>query len=333
MEDLQYSTIVPLDYFQEAFLPPLLQIDLDALKASLTKDGVLNQVGRWTHFPKNPAADPQREEPAFEPLEAIFNDVIRLARPLVGRDPTLEFRRNPTVPTSSTRTNTSRPDAYMLLVNKKSVADPTKSAAVASVDPRVSWDDIAVSFEYKKQNGHHDRDYNNVKITWSLHNVMRSDPCRRATFGVTIEDTQTRFWFTCCSETIVSEAFNLIEDTTPLIHFFCAPAFAEDHEQGWDPTCRRVWDELFGIQYDIEFRDTDEKTPVYRTTRVLSDFGAEALRGRGTRVFEAYLTGGKEEGREDRTHRVAIKDAWRESDRLREDQILRNILQDEVVQH
>ncbi|KAH7904218.1 hypothetical protein BJ138DRAFT_1019438, partial [Hygrophoropsis aurantiaca] len=314
---------VPLDYFQEAFLPPL-QISADALKVSLTNEGVLNQVGRWTHFPNNPAADPQREEPAFEPLEAIFGAVIRLAQPLVGRGPTLEFRRNPTVPPQCTRTNTSRPDAYMLVLNKKSVDDPTKPP----VDLRVSWDDIAVSLEYKKKHGADDRDDNDEKIIWSLHHVMRSDPCRRATFGVTIEDTRTRFWFTCRSATIVSEEFNFIENTAPLTHFFCALAFAEEHQQGWDPTCRRVWDELFGIQYDIEFRDAVGKTRVYRTTRVLSDFGAEALRGHGTRVFEAYLTGGKEEGREDKTQRVAIKDAWRDSDRLREDQILRGILKD-----
>ncbi|KAF8874609.1 hypothetical protein BD779DRAFT_1566008, partial [Infundibulicybe gibba] len=33
------------------------------------------------------------------------------------------------------------------------------------------------------------------KIIWSLHHIMREDARRRFTFGITIEDTQTRFWF------------------------------------------------------------------------------------------------------------------------------------------
>lgn len=53
---------------------------------------------------------------------------------------------------------------------------------------------------------------------------MRSDPCRRATFGVTIENTNARFWYTCRAATLVSEEFDIIKvrasDITNLGHSY-----------------------------------------------------------------------------------------------------------------
>jgi hypothetical protein len=43
-----------------------------------------------------------------------------------------------------------------------------------------------------------------------MQHVMRDDPCHRATFGMTIENTKIRVWFCCRSAVIVSEAFNFI---------------------------------------------------------------------------------------------------------------------------
>jgi hypothetical protein len=40
---------------------------------------------------------------------------------------------------------------------------------------------------------------------------MRDDLRRRATFGMTIENTTTRLWFCCRSMVLVSEAFNFID--------------------------------------------------------------------------------------------------------------------------
>jgi hypothetical protein len=48
------------------------------------------------------------------------------------------------------------------------------------------------------------------KCLWSMQHVMRDDPCRRATFGMTIENSTTRLWFCCRSSVIVSEAFDFI---------------------------------------------------------------------------------------------------------------------------
>ena len=57
---------------------------------------------------------------------------------------------------------------------------------------------------------------------------------------------------------------------------------------------------------------------MYRTTRIIFDYGADTLRGQGTRVFEARRLNDKgEDGRP-----VVIKDVWLDDDREREDRIL-----------
>ena len=43
-----------------------------------------------------------------------------------------------------------------------------------------------------------------------MHHIMRDDPCRRAVFGMTIEDVNMRLWFGCRSSVIVSEPINFI---------------------------------------------------------------------------------------------------------------------------
>ncbi|KAI6111330.1 hypothetical protein F5141DRAFT_1003871, partial [Pisolithus sp. B1] len=123
------------------------------------------------------------------------------------------------------------------------------------------------------------------KVIWSLHHIMRSDPCRRATFGVMTENTKIRFWFTCRAVTLVSKPFNFCTQSQHPTYFFCSLVFANDHELAWDPTIQR---ECVGgkIQHDI----TDcRKDLVCQTTRVMSDYNADALSDRGSRVFEVRL--------------------------------------------
>lgn len=186
---------------------------------------------------------------------------------------------------------------------------------------------------------------NEKKLIWSLHHIMRSDPCRRSTLGVTIENTQMRLWFSCRSVLVVSKPFNFItvsyhafflfvdslsilgQSTKQIIRLFCSLAFAEDHELGWDPTIQRVLVEG-KAQYDISLQSLHGSVSIYRTTSIISDFGAEALRGRGTRVFEAYLRINSNGDPVDSNKRIVIKDSWRECDRKREDEIRAEIFSD-----
>ena len=66
--------------------------------------------------------------------------------------------------------------------------------------------------------------------------------------------------------------------------------------------------------------DNDYKYPRrFLTTNIVSSFGAEPLRGRGTRVFEAIEIDGR--GCEIGSH-VVLKDIWIDHDRTREGIIL-----------
>ncbi|KAF8840149.1 hypothetical protein BDN67DRAFT_968957 [Paxillus ammoniavirescens] len=154
---------------------------------------------------------------------------------------------------------------------------------------------------------------------------MCNDSRPRSTFGVTIEDTEVRLWFACRSGTVVSKAFDFVTDPEELIHLVCALALADDEDLVWDPTIQRVL--VNGdTRYDITSQEQGDSPVVYRP--VISDFGADAMTGRGTQAFKAYpkyVKGGSAPGS---VEHVVIKDARRDSDRDREIQNLQNLLND-----
>jgi hypothetical protein len=111
---------------------------------------------------------------------------------------------------------------------------------------------------------------------------------------------------------VISES-HVRQDRDTVIRTFASFAFASIKDLGYDPTITRVLVDN-QPQYKIQVGDQ-----VYCTTDVLSDFGAEAIIGRGTRVFKVY-----DEKDANKTPRV-LKDAWVEEDRSREGQILQNL--------
>jgi len=136
-----------------------------------------------------------------------------------------------------------------------------------------------------------------------------------------------------------------------MIRFVTSIAFANESELGWDPTIQRERipeqvhsspggnsseperEQVDATRYRITVHtrpvgDDGHEGPavetVYRTTRIIFDYGADALRGRGTRVFEARrLEDNVEVG-----ELVVIKDVWVDDDREREDRILSQLLND-----
>jgi len=97
---------------------------------------------------------------------------------------------------------------------------------------------------------------------------------------------------------------------------------------GWDLTIHHSVsaDSLVRYKITVHQRDTNDKVIgiSYLATELLYDSGAEAIRGRGTRVFEAYrLEGDKQVGAP-----VAIKDVRVDDDRPREGITLAGLLED-----
>ncbi|KAF9513935.1 hypothetical protein BS47DRAFT_1362032 [Hydnum rufescens UP504] len=137
------------------------------------------------------------------------------------------------------------------------------------------------------------------KCLWSMQHIMRDDPCRRATYGITIENATTR-------------------EPKALVELFAAFAFADRASLGFDPTMMRAPGD------PSQFIITKDRR--FRTRKILSSFGAEPLRGRGTRVYEAI---GVDEHGKEMGDPVVLKDIWIDHDRMREGTILARLYDEE----
>lgn len=89
---------------------------------------------------------------------------------------------------------------------------------------------------------------------------------------------------------------------------------------------KSLWNGVSGspFQYDITVRELDTtEEKVYRTEELISDVGADHIRGRGTRVWKVHQV--LAEGALSTDVRV-LKDAWIDSDRVREGKVMNDIL-------
>jgi len=173
--------------------------------------------------------------------------------------------------------------------------------------------------------------YQNIcKLIWSAHHVMRTDPCRRFTFGITVEDSQMRLWFFARSHVMVTHPFNFLIVSVPIIavsgdvgltsdkgletviHIFTSLVFSDLESLGFDPTVSRI---QIDNEIRYKFRVGEE---FYITTETLADHAADFIRGRGTRVFKAYHDS-------DRSRSVVLKDVWLEDGQTEEGFLLESI--------
>jgi hypothetical protein len=107
-----------------------------------------------------------------------------------------------------------------------------------------------------------------------------------------------------------------------LVKLFAAFAFADQKSLGFDPTIQPVPGRRGQFVITVH-PDNDKENPRrFRTTQILYSYGAEALRGRGTRVFEAVEI----DGNGDPTGSpVVLKDTWIDSDHTREGDALASL--------
>ncbi|KAI0916496.1 hypothetical protein AcV5_002974 [Taiwanofungus camphoratus] len=305
---------VTVDFFLDNILPGLPDaLDVDEVVIALKERGHITRLNRWDGFATDPADSTKHEDKTFAPLEVMANAVAEVAASLTGVDSVLEFQNNPHFGPSCIDSR-SRPDGYFVLRDRRS---------------RIRWAGIGVSCEYRKWSQLDEERCNVGKVIWSMEHCMRDDPRRRFTFGLTIEDTQMKLWFCSRAELLVSEPFNFIEEHTIVAHIFLSFLYAEQRDMGWDPTIKHVKDREGGIQYhsdgtpryDITVRTPQAEELVYRTTKVLSDGGADVPIGKGTRVWEArQVVEGEERGEP-----VVLKDSWVDNDRDREGNVFASL--------
>ena len=88
---------------------------------------------------------------------------------------------------------------------------------------------------------------------------------------------------------------NISQDPSSLIKFFVLLATSSEADLGFDTNIKRAGGTDFDLEFTIEERE-------YRASKLLYDIGANALTGRGSRVFEVTDQGTKKAR--------AIKDCW-----------------------
>ncbi|KAL0567884.1 hypothetical protein V5O48_014111 [Marasmius crinis-equi] len=319
-----------LDYFLKSALPDVpagvVQKTYEALKANGTivkKGRGKNPEWRWSWYKaKDPRDMGMHEDVVYSHLAEISKAVIDAAQTTSwpekqGQAPTVEFRCRPNhASDSDTQNSTAKTDADQELINYN---DPKRN------DPnraKVLLDSVS-SAEFKKKNIREERNENARQLCTNASHAMGSDPRRRFRFGITIEDTQMRFWFFSRGFNFVTEDFNFITNPEPFIHYLLATSFATLEELGYDPTVKRV---LYKGEWHYDFKvvGEDGKDHWYRTVRSIATHRAQRLPGRGVRVYEVIELDENSQPIERDT--CVLKDYWLTTDSKSESEI-----QDDII--
>jgi hypothetical protein len=143
---------ITLENFMGFLAPPQPDFDIDATMKTLSSDpAVITASGRWTAFDKEPTSQSGREDAVFKPLPDIFKKVVDAIitnsnSKLTKHDCSIDFLQNSNMaPMSADRHNATRPDGYMVLKSRFE-------------DGTVSWADVVLSCEYKRNEGVDDSD-------------------------------------------------------------------------------------------------------------------------------------------------------------------------------
>jgi hypothetical protein len=153
LEDLgSHIPEITLENFMDFLAPPQPDFDINATMKTLNSDpAVMTASGRWTAFDKEPTSQSGREDAVFKPLPDIFKKVVDAIitnwnSKLTQNDCSIDFLQNSNMaPMSADRHNATRPDGYMVL--KRRFQGGT-----------VSWADVVLSCEYKRNKGVDDSD-------------------------------------------------------------------------------------------------------------------------------------------------------------------------------
>ncbi|KAK2459542.1 hypothetical protein APHAL10511_008448 [Amanita phalloides] len=310
LDDFPSIPEIDVKTFIQSFLPPLpLGVDIQSIFRSLSRSRRIcrGQGGFfWDVFATEPAKSAVAEGAEFDKLMEIHNAMVETAA-MPEPMQTVKFCLNPNKVPFSNRTHDTRPDAYMIL---------RRSPRIGSCD-KDRWENLAVTMEFKKANNDPARIDNMKKQVFSMWQLMTYDPCRRFTFGLTIENTDVRLWFCSRSMLAVSKRFGLNAYPIHLIHAFLSFTYASKADLGWDETMEP---KIIGGEKRYEIKVSGN---TYETQgKPLSDFVAHSIVGRATRVYKVKKL-------QDNTGKTyVLKDVWLAKGRRPEHTIRDEILED-----
>ncbi|KAJ3718700.1 hypothetical protein C8R42DRAFT_125223, partial [Lentinula raphanica] len=320
------STIpeVPVEDFFHYILPPLPRSQGDLVGEVLAKleaNGTIDKGNnRWSAFRDDPRKHSENEPQAFQGLTHIWKKVISAAKEVDGSlEQTLGLVVNGHAYIHSDQVQLCQPDAFNELCSKTQPTtaqthnDNNNAKRRKAPEDRNYVYDIANPYQFKKGDGVTQIIENFSKVLFDMQQVLARDPCRRFTFGTTIENRTTRLWFLSRASLLRSTSFDFMTDRRRVVHLFLSLAFSSLRDLGWDTTMSFSHvDSCSRRQYTI---DVDGHQ--FTTTEVLSDASADSPLGRATRVWKVKDSAG---------HQRVLKDVWLETDRKEEHEIVTDIL-------
>ncbi|KAJ4472966.1 hypothetical protein J3R30DRAFT_3338776 [Lentinula aciculospora] len=328
---------IPLqDYIDNIWpsLPHSLEDNVDAITRILEENGIIDVFNdRWAAFPVDPVKAHEQEGVVYQGLTNIFDAVAAAAKKIDSSlQQTFSLIVKGNVPMYSDRGASSRPDAFNKLLTKNKEAQdqakqkeeeeaPAKENTAEKTQNKKPNNerhfvyDLANPQQFKLSDSQNDANDDFAKLIYDMEQILALDPCRRFTFGTTIENRSTRLWFLSRATLLRTKPFDFIAERHQLVRIFVSLAFSSTTHMGWDPTitCSRA-DQAERRQYTIEI-----SSQFYTTVDVLSNSVADSPLGRATRVWKVRDSGGE--------IRV-LKDVWLETDRLEEHKIRDAILAD-----
>ncbi|KAJ8075927.1 hypothetical protein PM082_021559 [Marasmius tenuissimus] len=165
------------------------------------------QKGRVSGYDAGtPSSKQEAEAQAFRPLYNLITAVVELAAELNGFRSVTHSTRQERI--SGEKPNSSRPDSFLYLHS--------------GLLKHLGWEQLLCPGELKKKPTDKNVLDNWAKVLWSMHHIMRNDPCRLFTFGFSMEDDQARLWYHARSGVFVSQPFDWIKDPKPLVRLILA---------------------------------------------------------------------------------------------------------------
>ncbi|KAL5479068.1 hypothetical protein ACEPAI_2356 [Sanghuangporus weigelae] len=298
--------------FSSHLLPPLRDaINVNDVVMSLKREGLIDSEGGQMWLKTGLRSATGRGGNTFAPLIEIFDKAVSAVSATAPHlEQIIEMVLLPNRHRRSDR-RVRLPSACFVL---KSSRERT-SARKKNTHLSLSWSDFALTMELKKSSSDASCKSNASRVIHSIQRNMARDPCRRFSFGITVENTSMRLWFCSRATPVVSEEFDFTRNPNLLIHIFLSLAFASKEELGWDPTIRPS---IRGDGERVYHIDVDGET--YETDRILASSSAEELVGHATRVWVVrHLISGES---------YVLKDVWVEDGRDLEHIIYEDILRD-----
>ncbi|KAF5381250.1 hypothetical protein D9757_007908 [Collybiopsis confluens] len=280
---------VEVDWLFNHVLPdPIQGFDPVAVVKRLQESGAITANG-WQALPQDPKADRRHEDELYAQLGSVFNAVIEATNSLhPNHTQHFSLIMLPKRPPSSERASKAQPDASFYLAHLAKALKTEPKTAV------YSWYNSASPGEFKKdlESSVTKRNENVSKIVKGLQFIMSVDPCRRFSFGWTMQNRDLRIWFACRGVVLVTKPVDVFTNPDRLVRFFASMAFSSPTALGWDPSIQHL------------------------PTLLLLD---NILVSRATRVWLVKDEGGKE---------FVLKDVWMDTDRLPEHDVQENLLND-----